>query len=101
MIHPNSIEPIAKLAYQRFVRTATPDVRWEDLSPSTQSAWRDRVIGADRMRKHDSLPIWEEDCALAAIRKFEEDKAGKPVKVKEAVPEMPASEKPTKAKKEK
>lgn len=101
MIHPNDIGPIAKLAYQRFVKTATPAVTWENLPAHTVSAWRDRVIGADRMRKRDSLPIWEEDCALAAIRKFEEDKAGKPAKMKEAVPEMPASEKPTKAKKEK
>ena len=100
MILPTNFEPIAKLAYQRFVKTAAPEPPWERLAESVRSLWRDRVFAADKMRRYASLEDWADDCALQAIRKFEGESV-EPA-VKKAAPAEPASESiPTKKKKEK
>lgn len=94
MILPNDIEPIAKSAYLRFVKSDSPETTWEELPEAARTVWRDRVVSADKMRKHSSLEIWEDDCALAAIRRFEGIETAAPaVTVDEEAPAKPAKPK--------
>lgn len=74
MILPNEIDAIAKLAYQKFLKDNPSNPKWEEIGLAGQTAWRDRVFNADKMRKHGKLDNFLDDCALQAIRKFEADK---------------------------
>ena len=74
MIYPNEIEPIAKLAYAIFREKHPSNPVWDEIGLAGKTAWRDRVVAADRMRRHVALENQQDDCALVAIRQWEKPK---------------------------
>ena len=74
MIYPNEIEPIAKLAYGIFREKHPSNPVWDEIGLAGKTTWRDRVIAADRMRRHVALENQQDDCALVAIRQWEKPK---------------------------
>ena len=89
MIYPNEIEPIAKLAYGIFREKHPSNPVWDEIGLAGKTTWRDRVVAADRMRRHVALENQQDDCALAAIRQWEKPKDGASARTETSPPPPP------------